>query len=968
MAPGSPLPEESRNTVACPLDAFGPQSWRRPEAFGYGRLPMSTPLSRPEAMSLDGEWAFALRSRPEEVTVEDLTGPTGGWAAIEVPGCWTMLGFDTPQYTNTTMPFPGPPPGVPDENPTGVHRRSVALPGGWRGKRVVLHVGGAESVLYVHVDGIPVGMGKDSRLPSELDLTDLVVPGVPFELALTVVRWSDATYLEDQDHWYHAGLHRSVALLAIPQVHIADVHAEADWDPDTGDGSIDVRVAVGAPGFGPRGWQVAVAVAGLEAVADVRFPHPTKHHVNVAAFEGPGARLTLRVPGAAPWSAEVPVLHDLTVTLLDGEGQEIDVVAVAVGFRRVEVRGHELLVNGRPVLIKGVNRHDHDPRRGKAVTPASIEADVVLMKQHNLNAIRTSHYPNDDHLYDVCDRLGMYVVDEADLESHAYLRSLTKDPRWAGAIIDRVSRMAQRDKCHPSVIMWSLGNESGVSPAHQAAAAWLRAYDASRPLHYESGITEDVFAGVEEDLAAVLARPRPESDVIAPMYPPVEDLVAWATRSVPDRPLVMCEYSHAMGNSCGGLDEYWAAIRTYPGLQGGFVWDWVDQALVQVLADGTERLAYGGDFGDEPNDGPFCLNGVVAADRSPHPSLLELAKVVQPVQVTAVDAARGLLRMTNEHDFLDLSWLRPSWVVEVDGLEVAAGALEPLDLGPGASTTIRVPVEPPALAAGQTAQLRLGFRTIGDLPWAPRGHEVAWEQVELARVPGAASAPPALPAAPVGLGRLEPTLALWRAPIDNETFGPRHARRWDLLGLRQSAGLADLGTEVEEEPSGGQLVTHTVVVPPDLDDIPRVGVRLHVGAGVREVEWLGEGPHECYGDRRASARFGRWRTTVDGWAVPYVHPQANGNRCGVRWLRLLDEAGVPLLTIDRMDGLDVSVSRWTDDEVADAGHLEDLPVRDDCFVWIDARHRGVGSGAVGPDTAPAHRIGPGTHRWSYRLS
>ncbi len=968
MAGDGPATAGGGGPTGPPLDDFGPRSWLRPEVTGYARLPMSTPLRGRDALSLDGTWDFVLRRRPEDVTREDLTGSTGGWAGIEVPGCWTMQGFDTPHYTNTTMPFPGPPPHVPDDNPTGVHRRQVTVPEGWRGQRIVLHVAGAESVLYVHVDGAPVGMGKDSRLPTEVDLTDLVVPGTPFDLALTVVRWTDATYLEDQDHWYHAGLHRSVVLHATPRVHIADVHAVADHDPVTGDGHLDVQVVVGAPAHGPRGWAVAVEVAGRSASGDVRFAHPTKHHVNLAAYEGPGATLSLHVPGAAPWSAEVPFLHELTVTLLDQEGREVDAVSLDVGFRRVEVRGHELLVNGRAVLVKGVNRHDHDPRLGKAVTPASIEADIVLMKQHNLNAVRTSHYPNDVHLYDVCDRLGMYVVDEANIESHAYLRSLTKDPRWAPAILARVTRMAQRDKCHPSVIMWSLGNESGVSPAHLAAAAWLRAFDPSRPLHYEGGISEDVFAGVEADLAAVLARPRGETDVIAPMYPSVEDLVAWATRSVPDRPLVMCEYCHAMGNSCGGLDEYWAAIRTHPGLQGGFVWDWVDQALVQVVPGGSERLAYGGDFGDDPNDGPFCLNGVVAADRTPHPSLVELAKVVQPVQVTALDAARGVLQVTNEHDFLDLSWLRPCWAVEVDGVEVAAGELAPLDVSPGGGVVVTVPVTAPVLASGQVAHLTLSFLASADLPWAPAGHVVAWEQVELARSPGASEAPPTTSGPTSLLDRLEPTIALWRAPIDNETFTTHHARRWRELGLRDGAAVADLATAAEEHPAGGRLVTHTVVVPTGLDDIPRVGVRLHVGPGVHGVEWLGRGPHECYSDRLAGARVGRWSTTVTDWSVPYVHPQANGNRSGVRWLRLLDAAGQVLLTIDHMDGLDVTVARVTDDELADARHLEDLPTRDDCFVWIDARHRGVGSGAVGPDTAPEHRLGPGTYRWSYRLS
>jgi beta-galactosidase len=715
-----------------------------------------------------------------------------------------------------------------------------------------------------------------------------------------------------------------------------------------------------------------VEVAGATADAPVRFEHPTHPHVNWSAFEGRGATVALTVPGVAPWSAEVPDLHDLTVTLLDAGGDVVDVVALRVGFRRVEVRGHELLVNGKPVLIKGVNRHDHDLRRGKAVTAASIEADIVLMKRHNLNAVRTSHYPNDDHLYDVCDRLGMYVVDEADIESHAYLRSLSKDPVWASAILERVMRMAQRDKDHASVIMWSLGNESGVAPAHLAAAAWLRAWDPSRPVHYESGITEDVLARIGPDLAAVLARPRAESDVIAPMYPAVEDLVAWATRSQPDRPLIMCEYAHAMGNSCGGLDRYWEAIRTHPGLQGGFVWDWVDQALVQQLDDGSERLAYGGDFGDEPNDGAFCLNGVVAADRTPHPSLLELAAVVQPVRVTAVDAGRGVLQVTNEHDFVDLSWLRPGWEVAVDGVEVAGGALEPLDVAPGGSTTVQVPVPALALAAGSVAHLTVTFRTVADLPWAPAGHAVARAQVEVARAAGASQAPGRRAAAARSLESLEPVLALWRAPIDNETFTTGHAARWERLGLRHASDAVALGTDVVPDGGGGVRVVHTVDVPDrlgdiPLDDIPRVGVRLRLGAGVDAVEWLGEGPHEGYRDRRSGTRVGRWTTPVDGWGVGYVHPQANGNRTGVRWLRFLDARGEPLLTIDELAGLDVTVARCTDEELADARHLEDLPRQDECYVWIDAAHRGVGSGAVGPDTAREHRVGPGPYRWSYRL-
>lgn len=954
-----------------PLAAFGLRSWANPAILSTGREAMGTHLRRPDVVDLDGAWSFVLRYRPEDVADDDVVGgDTAGWASIEVPGCWTMQGFGRPQYTNVQMPFDGPPPSVPEANPTGVYRRTVVVPAAWGGQRIVLHVAGAETVLYVHVDGVPVGMGKDSRLPHEFDVTGVVRPGESHELALTVVQWSDATYLEDQDHWYHAGLHRSVFLTATPPVFVRDVHTTADYDPATGDGALQAQVHVdtsppGAPG--PRGWRVRVDVAGHAADEAVRFEHPTNWTVNMAVFTGRGATIVVDVPAVAPWTAETPHLHDVTVTLLDDTGDEIDVVSLAVGFRRVEVRGHELLVNGRAPLIKGVNRHDHDPRRGKAVTPASIEADIVLMKQHNLNAVRTSHYPNDVHLYDVCDRLGMYVIDEANIETHAYLRSLTRDPRWSAGILERVMRMAQRDKNHPCVILWSLGNESGVSPAHHAAAAWLRAWDPSRPVHYESHISEqsmaDQVARRRPDLAEIMTTTGGESDVVAPMYPSVDDIVGWATRFTPTKPLIMCEYIHAMGNSCGGLSDYWDAIRSHDGLQGGFVWDWVDQALVQAMPDGTERLAYGGDFGESPHDGPFCMNGVVSADRTPHPSLLELAAVVAPVRVDQVDDVT--VRITNEHAFVDLSWLDATWSLQVDGDDVGSG---PLDVGvvpPGSSVAVAVPPLDVALGAGQVAHRTITFCTREAQPWAPAGHVVAIAQHEVARADGPATAPETARGFE-RLDELSPVLSLWRAPVDNEVFGPRHAERWDALELRDASRHASMDTTTAEV-DGGLLVTHRVTIPDGLDDIPRVGVRLHLGAGIASVDWLGAGPHEAYSDRRAGLRVGRWQTAVDDWTVPYVHPQASGNRVGVRWLRFLDAEGGCVLTIDHLDDLDVTVSRWRDEDLDAAAHLEDLPEVDDCWVWLDARHRGVGSGAVGPDVRPAHRIGPGTYEWRYRF-
>jgi len=905
------------------------RSWTDPGAVASNRLPMTTFLrDGDDVVSLDGAWAFTLLDRPG--------GNARCVTTVDVPGCWTMQDVgDIPQYTNVQMPFPGPPPRVPVENPTGVYSRRVDVPARWEGRRIVLHVAGAETVLYVEVDGAYVGMGSDSRLPHEFDLTSLVTAGSSFELTLTVVRWGAATYLEDQDHWHHAGLHRSVLLYSTPVVHLADVHAVADWDPATGDGSLRVRAITGEASA--RGARITAALDGVEVGStEARWEHPTSFAVNMALFEGRGGVVTAAVPGVEPWSAEHPRLHDLRVTLVDAAGAQLDAVALRIGFRRVEVRGHELLVNGRAVLIKGVNRHDHDERRGKAVTRESIRRDIELMKANNLNAVRTSHYPSDAYLYDVCDELGMYVVDEANIETHAYQRSLTRSPEWGPSILERVTRMALRDKNHPCVLMWSLGNESGWSPMHDACAAWLRAFDPSRPVHYENGITESLYSGLS--MVDALRVPRFETDVVAPMYPHVEAIEAYASGpALPEKPLIMCEYIHAMNNSCGDLDRYWRVIESSPGLQGGFVWDWVDQAL---LKDG--RWVYGGDFGDSPHDGPFCLNGLVFADRTPHPSLHEVRVVCQPVGFVWV--GDGVVRVTNKHDFTEADGF--SWSVTVDGDEVAAGAADGLALAPGASVDVAVALPSLSLTGHQIAHLTC--RTPTSL-WQ---HELARSRAIEGRT------------TTLNRPRTDARLCLWRAPIDNETFHrPSHAERWAAMGLRDAHERIELRTTIDER----GVTTHEVTVPDEWDDIPRVGVRLALPPEVVAVDWLGRGPHECYSDRQASAIVGRWRTAVVDWPVPYVHPQANGNRTGVRWLRFLDAAGAVVLTIDEMDDLDVTVSRWTDEELADAAHLEDLPSRDHAFVWIDARHRGVGSGAVGPDVSAPHRIGPGTYRWSYRI-
>jgi beta-galactosidase len=534
----------------------------------------------------------------------------------------------------------------------------------------------------------------------------------------------------------------------------------------------------------------------------------------------------------------------------------------------------------------------------------------------------------------------MYVLDEANIEAHAYYRSLAKSPEWGPAILERITRMAQRDKNHPSVIMWSLGNESGWAPIHDAAASWLRAFDPTRPVHYEPGYFVD---GLDHGVTLVEAwrRTRVETDVVSTMYPRIEDLEEWATTAPPQRPMILCEYAHAMNNSCGDLDRYWEVIRSNRGLQGGFIWDWADQALVRHADDGHEVLGYGGDFGDQPNDGAFCLNGLVAADRTPHPSLLEAKVVLQPVRFEWL--GDGVVRVTNEHDFTDLAEVGDLvWSVTVDGDEVDSGSFGRLALAPGASIDVEVPVPTLQLRGWQIAHTNVSVGSI------------AIGQSEIGRSETRVAIDDAV--------ELPTRLSLWRAPIDNERFGPAHAARWRKLGVPDAAERVDLRTEVD-----GALVTHEVVVPDKWSDIPRVGVRLELPPEVAAVEWVGRGPHECYTDRRAAAVVGMWRSTIDEWATPYVHPQASGNRCDVRSVRFLDAKGDTVLWIDELDDLDVTISRWTDEEVDAAAHLEELPASDRAYVWVDAKHRGVGSGACGPDVSAPHRVEPGTHRWSYRI-
>ena len=1002
--------------------------WQTPELTATGRLPMHS-VPHLDRRVLDGHWRFQLLRTPEEA-------PGESWREVAVPGCWTMQDtFDLPHYTNVQMPFPGRSPHLPDVNPTGIYERDFDLPAGWlAGRRIVLHVGAAESVMLPTVNGKELGVSKDSHLAAEFDVTGFVKAGTN-TIRLTVVKWSDATYIEDQDQWWHGGITRSVFLYATPRVHFADIRVNAGLTEDLATGTFELLADVAFDGVAPEpGWSVEVRLGDLAPLdATVPFANagpgprvsradsePLSRHrfdmvgklvsVGLSGAEkdewdrlAPQLRPPLdgraavraEIPDVRAWSAERPALYPLHVTLRSPSGEVVEEADLRIGFRRIEIDGVHLLVNGAVVLLRGVNRHDFDQHTGRVISAESMRADLVQMKQFGFNAVRTSHYPNDPAFLDLTDELGMYVIGEADIESHAFIDELSSDPRYLAAWVDRAARMVRRDKNHVSVILWSLGNESGHGPNHDAEAGYIRRYDPSRPLHYEGAIRWDWFSD------------QKVSDITCPMYPPISGLVDHAHTGRQLHPLIMCEYSHAMGNSNGTLAEYWDAIESTDGLQGGFMWEWWDHGLVQKLPDGTTRWAYGGDFGDKPNDGNFCLDGLVWPDRTPKPALWEHRQIAAPVRVSA-DAsrlARGEVEVENKQYFTGLEWLNASWELTSDGTQVATGKVELPEAAPGARVTAKLAGWSAPASDGPTTSLIVRFRTAANLPWAPAGFEMCWAQLPIdpgtqelskpyaAPVAAPADAAPDVDAAGLLVDKLlaaPPRLSLWRAPTDNDRIGGFAAqwREWGLADLTRAAvtvrresgavvvtadECTSAGIVVGHEQTfraaagGGILVTETIRIPAELTDIARVGLALETVPGLEQVEWYGRGPVETYPDRRRAGAVARYRSTATELYVPYTKPQENGGRNGVTWIELSDGGGRGLrLAFDRP--LQVSATHYRAADLAAAKHDVELTPRPETIVHFDVAHRGLGTASCGPDTLPEYRVGPGTYTWSWLIA
>jgi len=874
-----------------------------------------------------------------------------GWDTISVPGHWQLSGYGAPAYTNIDYPFPLEPPHVPTANPTGDYVRTVAVPADWAGSKVVLRFEGVDSRFAVHVDGNLVGWSSGSRLPSEFDLTDLVAPGNEIRIAVRVHQWSAGSYVEDQDMWWLSGIFRDVTLLALKPQAPTDVFVHASYS----DGSGTLKVDSDVPGT------VVVEELGLE------FP---------TGFETP-------VPAVEPWSAESPRLYDAVLRTEGGE------VRLKLGFRTVAIVDGVLTVNGNRVLFNGVNRHEFHPDRGRALTEQDMLDDVLIMKRAGINAVRTSHYPPHPYFLDLCDQYGLYVVDECDLETHGFgyepeppnLPNPVMDPRWESDLVERMRRMVERDKNHPSIVIWSLGNECGMGDNLRAMYAFAHDRDPSRPVHYERD-THAEFV-----------------DVYSQMYTSPEDVAAIGEdpSSYRGLPFILCEYGHAMGNGPGGLSDYHALFEKYPRCQGGFIWEFIDHGL-RTSVDGKEFYAYGGDFGEEIHDGNFVCDGLLFPDRTPSPGMIEYSKVIEPLVISA--DGNGGIKITNRYEVLDTSHLTFRVVTEVAGEQVEAGVLAVPAIAAGETWSVGLP---PVDAYQPETWLTITAELTESTQWAEAGHRIAWGQVRLdtpvADQPRHAGNAPETTAAGgearhakaeavgaggtttgagISLGELPVRnlrLDVWRAQTDNDAI-PGVANAWREAGLHRvqhrviSEGVKDGAWEVVTRTAPPALqwglvatwrFTHLSEGSLGLDlsiepegqfpaTLPRLGITFELPR-VNQVEWFGTGPGEAYVDTRAAAAVGKYSATVEQLQTPYVRPQENGHRIDTRWAQL-DSLRVEAAP----DLFGLTVRDWTTADLQNAKHTPDLAATDTTYVTLDLAQAGIGSNSCGPALPDQYKL------------
>jgi beta-galactosidase len=953
----------TRSTIA-QTSALSVPDWENPRVFGIGKEPpranyMPFPAdaaalgagSSSLVESLDGKWKFHWVKSPELRPV-DFYKPdydVSGWKEISVPSNWEMQGYGTPIYTNITYPFKRDFPKVTDtpddhswtaysqRDPVGSYRREFTVPESWAGHEVYLLFAGVNSAYYIWINGDKVGYSQDTRMTSEFDITHRLKPGENI-IAVEVYRWSDGSYIEDQDFWRMSGIFRDVTLVARTPVHVHDFQVKTPFDTEYQNATF--RLSASVQNLEPNNAAATLEAKLLNASGITVFTAMRK----VSVTAGKDAELAIEQPVAAPkkWSAETPYLYRLLLTLKDAKGNVLETIPWRVGFKQSEIKGNQILLNGKKLMIKGVNRHEFDPDLGQVMTRESMIADIKLMKQNNINAVRTCHYPNVNEWYDLADEYGLYILDESNVESHGYgsneIQPISNGPEYRDAIVDRLRRTIERDKNHASVIGFSMGNEAGYGANFVAAKQWAKQHHPEFFIIYEPGNSI-------------------HGDALTPMYAKPQNIVSYYDKYGNGRPFFEIEYAHAMGNSTGNFQQYWDVFEMQPWAHGGFIWDWVDQGIRRKGPYGRDIWAYGGDFGDKPNDDNFNTNGLVLPDRTPHPGLTEVKKSYAAIKTETVDLLAGKVRVRNKYNFATLGFVRGTWVLEENGKTIEQGDVPVGELAPGATKDVELGIKQPELKPGAEYFLTIGFGLAQDEPWAQKGHVLAWDQFEMpyktAAVPGVDESKlsalkleeipgycvvsndrfsvavdrqtGSISSFNVG-GRelltapIEPNY--WRAPTDNDRGNamPQRQGIWELASLHRMPGSGGVKTEQiapgvvriseNSKPAAGDATeTNIYTIRGDgsievearfnpgstpLPPLPRFGMQTRVSGDLRNVEWYGRGPHENYSDRKFGSAVGLYRDKVDNLWFGYVEPQETGNRTDVRWVTLTDAQGFGL--------------------------------------------------------------------------
>lgn len=947
--------------------------------------------------SLNGIWKFKYHNTVHQVEdgFYNESYDAEAWDSLIVPSNWQMHGYDIPHYTNVEYPYPCDPPFVPNENPAGLFIRDFYVEN-LNAKETTLVFEGVDSCFYLWINGKLVGYSQVSHMTSEFDITKYMKAGKN-RIAVMVLKWCDGSYLEDQDMWRMSGIFREVYLLNRAKERISDFFVKTALTSGFTEGVLTCEVETSGKS---------------KSVLRTLLVDPLGNTVGEQIIKSANkAVVEFKVSNPDLWSAETPNLYELY--LYHGE----EVILQKVGFRKIEVKDSVILINEKPVKLKGVNRHDSHPELGHTIPLYHMKNDLLIMKRHNINAVRTSHYPNDPRFLDLCDELGFYIIDEADLETHGAafagdVSLISKDPQFEKAYIDRMQRMVERDKNHASIMMWSLGNESGFGDNHRRMAEWTKERDSSRLIHYEGAMTPWLPERMRNEVPDTSCL-----DVYSRMYPPIDWIANEFLKDKKEhRPLVLCEYCHAMGNGPGDLHDYWELIYKHPELSGGFVWEWTDHSVKTKTPDGIEYYAYGGDFGDKPNSGNFCVDGLVYPDRTPHKGLLELKNVIAPVRTEAFDLTTGKIKITNLYDFTNLSHLAINWVVEKDGESVDEGDLEPLALAPQKSKVIVVPYTLPVKADGRYF-LKVSYTLVAATEWAEKGYEIAFKQFELPvgnvdktelNLSEMASLQILKTNKDVvitgtdfnyvfnlyngsfstltynGLDMLSasPKFNVWRAPTDND----RNIKsEWMTEGYDRMDTHTYSVTIVSEDEkhitlcsdfslggyitapilrgkafwtvygSGDIVLDTTVAVRDGLPFLPRFGLQLTMPKGNELVEFFGYGPHESYIDKRRSTWKSRFESTVDAMHEDYLRPQENGSHYSTEWATVTNLLGMGLLFVG-MDDFSFNVSHYTPEDITAATHPYKLKKREETIVNIDYFNSGVGSNSCGPELLPQYRL------------